>query len=83
MGGTISGDSMEDCAVRIARRLQLVMEIESPERITERHVLWFKDRRVNLYITAIPEHVLSGKIPTFETRYAESLEEANPWRATT
>lgn len=60
--GTIQADTMEDAAVRIAHRLQLVLEIEGH---WDRYVLWHKDRRVNLHITAIPEYVLIGKIPSF------------------
>lgn len=64
VSGTHMGDTMEEAAVSIARSLQLVIEIESP-----RYVLWRKDRRVNLHVTAIPEHVLLGKIPEFKTEY--------------
>lgn len=64
VSGTITADTMEEASVSIALRLQLVIEIE-----TFRHVLWRKDRRVNLHVTAIPEHVLLGKIPSFKTEY--------------
>jgi hypothetical protein len=66
VGGTIHADTMEEAAVGAARRLQLVLEVE-----THRYVLWRKDRRVYLYVTAIPEYVLLGKIPQFTNKVPE------------
>lgn len=62
VGGTVHADTMEEAAIRVARRDELVMETES-----HRVVLWRRDRRVNLYLTIHPEYVLADHIPSFET----------------